>query len=161
MPRGGVKIEDNTKEVKKAMEAACLRALEIIGERAESRAAENCSPVGANGNHFPADLISEIRNSLSHSVDARKKTVTIGTSRNIGAFAELGTGKLYDPPKEKWIETAVQKGPHSGLDHWWFRDKDGNWEMGLPIPASPYLRPAIADHLDEYRDIIETELKGE
>lgn len=157
----GIQITDNTEAVLRELRENALKGLEIIGERAESYAAENCSPVGARGNHFPAELISEIRQSLTHNVDRDKMTVSIGTSRNIGAFAELGTGNLYNPPKEKWVEVVVQKGPHSGLDHWWFRDKNGDWEMGLPIPASPYIRPAIADHLDEYKNILETELNGE
>ena len=151
-----IKITDNTDSIIAAVREARGRALEIIGEQAEDNAKENCSPVGAHGQQFPGDLISNIRNSITHSVSGDR--VSVGTNLDIGAFAELGTGNLYEPP-EGFLQVGVGPGPHHGLDHWWFRDKDGSWEMGLPIPASPFIQPAISGHMEEYKNIITGELK--
>ena len=150
-----VKIDDNTAEIIAKAKAAAGRALETIGEQAESYAKEACSPVGAKGNLFPGDLISNIRNSIKHSVDGDE--LSIGSNLDIAAFAELGTGKLYKPP-EGFLVVGVSPGPHHGLDHWWFK-KGEEWIMGLPIPPSPFLQPAISGHLDEYAQIIANELK--
>ena len=58
---------------------------------------------------------------------------------------ELGRGKYYP---------GVRPTP------WVYQDAKGNWHLTHGQRANPYLKPAVADHAEEYRKIIESELKG-
>ena len=141
----GVNIEDHTGEAISAMKQAVLRALEVIGGTAEGYAAE-LTPVKT----------SALRNSFTHRVDANNQTVVVGSNMEYAPYVELGTGKLYEPPPE-WIEYQAEKG--RGLDKWYYKDEDGKWHVGLPRAGVKMLQRAIRDHLDEYKEIIEAELK--
>ena len=55
---------------------------------------------------------------------------------------ELGTGKEYQPPPE-WMENNAERG--AGI-------RNG-------VKPRPYLRPAVENHRDEYKNIVENELK--
>lgn len=100
-------IFDNTPMVKAEATAAIVRALEIIGLKAEKYAKALC----------PVDT-SNLRNSINHTV--KEKTTYVGTNVEYAPYVELGTSRMGE---------------------------------------KPYLRPSIQDHLDEYKNIIETELK--
>ena len=58
---------------------------------------------------------------------------------------ELGTGIYY---------------PGGRKTPWVYQDAKGNWHMTHGQRAKPYLKPAVADHAQQYKQIIETELKG-
>jgi len=152
-----VDITDNSAEVRAALEQAKARALEIIGGKAESYAKALCAPRGPKGNPFPTALAAQVRNSIAHK--ATKDGVAVGSNLDIAVFVELGTSKQYKAPPD-WIQTDVKPGPNSGLDKWWFYDKrKGELRIGLPMAPTPYLRPAFEKHFDEYKNIIENELK--
>lgn len=125
-----VDITDNSAEVRAALEQAKARALEIIGGKIESYA-KGLVPVDTGA----------LRNSLTHAVDG--DTVIAGSAISYSAYVELGTGKEYSPPPE-WMENNAPRG--AGI-------KGG-------VKARPYLRPAVENHLDEYKGIIENELKN-
>ena len=150
--------EDHSDECLSALDGAVARALEIVGEKVEGYAIQLAAPLGPKGRPFPSDLTSQIRNSIGHKVEG--ETVSVGSNLDIAAYVELGTSKEYDPPPE-WMENQVEKGPHSGLDHWFFFDEDlGRVRIGLPMKPTPFLRPAVERHKDEYEHIIENELKN-
>lgn len=133
------------------------RALEIIGGKMESYAKMLCAPMGPKGNPFPTGLAAQIRNSIGHRVE--KDTVSLYSDLDLAAYVELGTSREYSPPPE-WIENKVEPGPHSGLEKWWFYDEaKGQFRIGLPLPPTPFMRPAILDHKDEYKEIAKNELK--
>ena len=149
--------EDNSEACLSAVEAAVARALEIIGEKGEGYAIQLAAPLGPKGKPFPSDLTSQIRNSITHQVDG--ETVSIGSNLDIAAYVELGTSKEYNPSAD-WIKTTLKKGPHSGLDHWYFYDEDkGEIRIGLPLPPTPFLRPAVENHKAEYENILKSELE--
>lgn len=153
-----VEITDNTGQVLASMKAQVARALDIIGGKAETYSKGLCAPRGPKGNAMPNDITAPLRNSITHVVDEEKKQVAIGSNQPMAAYVELGTGKLYEPPEE-WLQTTVQKGTHSGLDKWIFYDeKEKRFRIGLPMSPTPFLQPAIKDHLDEYEEIIKSEL---
>lgn len=140
------------------MKLGVLRALEIIGGKAESYAKALVAPKGPKGNMFPDRLQADIRNSITHKVDEKAQTVTIGSNMEIASYVELGTSKLYQPPPA-WIQNAVKQGTHSGLDHWiFFDEKAQEFRVGLPLGPTKFLQPAVENHIDEYGDIIRTEL---
>lgn len=68
-----IRVVDNSAEVKQAFEDAIARALEKCGLTAEAYAKEN---ITKNGSVDTGNL----RNSITHRVDAGEKAVYIGTN---------------------------------------------------------------------------------
>lgn len=126
------------------MEEACLRALEIIGGKAESYT-KGLTPVDTGA----------LRNSFTHRVDGDKKQVTVGSNLQYSSYVELGTGKLYEPPPG-WIQSQAKRG--RGLDRWFYKDDKGKWHVGYPRKGVKMLQRAITEHLDEYKTVIIKEL---
>jgi HK97 gp10 family phage protein len=122
---------DNSKLFQEEFEAACKRALERCGMQAEGYAKE-MTPVDT-GN---------LRNSITHKVVENE--VYIGTNNEYAAYVELGTGKYAEGGRK---------------DPWVYQDDEGRWHHTNGQRAQPYLKPAVADHKQTYRNIIEDELK--
>ena len=135
---------DNTAEALEALKGASAEALEIIGGMIESYAKGLC----------PVDT-GALRNSITHRADG--KTVLVGSAIHYAPYVELGTGKEYEPPPE-WMEAHGEKG--RGLDRWFYQDEQGNWHTGYPQKPKPFLRPAVENHVDEYKRVMENELQN-
>lgn len=135
-----VKMTDNSGKVLSALDAAVARALEEIGGRAETHAKELC-PVGTPESTGKKGYRgSTLRNSITHRVDG--KTVAIGTDVHYAPYVELGTGTYFTPPPE-WMENNAERG--KGIGHSF-------------VHPRPYLRPAIENYQEEYKQVLETEL---
>ena len=131
-----VEFIDNSDEVKSEMRSALLRGLEKCGFVAEKYAKKRC----------PVDT-GNLRNSISHAVvDGDSPAAYIGTNEEYAPYVELGTGKYY---------------PGGRPTPWAYQDAEGGWHWTRGNKAQPFLKPAAADHAKQYRDIIESELKGE
>ena len=129
-----IEITDNREEIMAAMEAGVLRALEKCGLTAEGYAKKLC----------PVDT-GNLRGSITHRTAAGENAVYIGTNNEYAAYAELGTGKYV---------------PGGRQEAWTYQDAKGNWHITHGQRAKPYLKPAVADHAETYRKIIEDELKN-
>lgn len=129
-----INITDNSKEFQSAMEAAAIRALEKCGLTAEDYAKKLC----------PVDT-GNLRNSISHKVDGGEPAAYVGTNSEYGAFVELGTGKHYQGGRQ---------------EPWVYQDTKGQWHLTHGQRAKPYLKPAVADHKEKYKQIIEGEMHG-
>lgn len=129
-----IEIIDNSDLVKEEFEAACLRALERCGMQAEGYAKDLC----------PVDT-GNLRNSISHKVAEDEPAAYIGTNSEYGPYVELGTGKYVSGGRPT---------------PWVYQDEKGNWHRTHGQKAQPYLKPAVADHAQTYRNIIEDELKN-
>ena len=129
-----IKITDNSGLVKDELESAILLALEKCGLTAECYAKLLC----------PVDT-GNLRNSITHQVDDGEQAVYIGSASEYAAYVELGTGKYY---------------PGGRQTSWVYQDAKGNWHLTHGQRAQPYLKPAVADHVAQYRSIIEGELKN-
>lgn len=128
-----IDFKDNSQAVLKAMQQAVEKALEKCGLVAEGYA-KKLAPVDT-GN---------LRNSISHKVDPEEPAVYIGTNNSYAAYQEFGTG-IYT---------------EGGRDTpWVYQDAKGNWHWTRGNKAQPFLKPAVADHARQYRQIIEQELK--
>lgn len=125
-------IIDNSDEILDEFEDAVLRALERCGEQAEGYAVDLC----------PEDE-GHLKNSISHMV--KDKAAYVGTNMEYGPYVELGTGKYY---------------PGGRREPWSYKDRKGNWHTTEGQPAQPYLKPAVADHKDTYRNIIKDEMEN-
>lgn len=131
-----VEFIDNSDEVKSEMRSALLRGLEKCGFVAEKYAKKRC----------PVDT-GNLRNSISHAVvDGDSPAAYIGTNEEYAPYVELGTGRYY---------------PGGRPTPWAYQDAEGEWHWTRGNKAQPFLKPAAADHAKQYRDIIESELKGE
>lgn len=129
-----VDIYDHSAEVLAALQEAAGRALEKCGLVAEGYAKRLVRVDTGN-----------LRNSITHKVDPAEPAVYIGTNSEYGAYVELGTGKYY---------------PGGRPTPWKYQDANGNWHWTAGNKAQPYLKPAVADHANQYRAIIEDELHG-
>lgn len=129
-----VDFTDNSKEVLAAMHEAAARALEKCGLVAEGYAKKLC----------PVDT-GNLRNSITHTVDEQEPAAIIGTNNEYAAYVELGTGKYAEGGRPT---------------PWVYQDAKGNWHMTHGQRAQPSLKPAVADHAAQYRDILESELKN-
>lgn len=131
-----VDIQDNSKEVSAEIKAALLRGLEKCGLVAEGYAKKLC----------PVDT-GNLRNSITHVVDEQEPAAIIGTNSEYSAYVELGTG-IY------------AKGGGGRPTPWVYQDAKGNWHMTHGNKPQPFLKPAAHDHRDQYRQILEDELKN-
>lgn len=134
--------ENHTDEVLKALNEAAPKILEIIGLKAEKYAKALC-PVGTvESTGKKGYRGGTLRNSITHQID--DDTLSVGSNVEYAPYVELGTGPNFTPPPE-WESFDTPKG--SGIGHGYVKPR-------------PYLRPAIEEHLSEYADIIEKELKS-
>lgn len=131
-----VEIHDNSKEVSAAIKAALLRGLEKCGLVAEGYAKKLC----------PVDT-GNLRNSITHVVDEQEPAAIIGTNNEYAAYVELGTG-IY------------AEGGGGRPTPWVYQDEKGNWHYTRGNKAHPFLKPALADHTQTYKNIFEDELKN-
>ena len=129
-----VQFTDNSKEVLESMQQAAVRALEKCGLTAEGYAKKLC----------PVDT-GNLRNSITHTVDEEEPAAYIGSNAEYAAYVELGTGKYVSGGRPT---------------PWVYQDEKGNWHRTHGQKAQPYLKPAVSDHANTYRKIIEDEMKG-
>ena len=129
-----VTIQDHSAEVSDNIKASLLRGLETCGLVAEGYA-KKLAPVDT-GN---------LRNSITHTVDEEEPAAYIGSNSSYASYVELGTGKYVSGGRPT---------------PWVYQDEKGNWHRTNGQKAQPYLKPAVADHANTYRKIIEDELKN-
>lgn len=134
-----ITIQDHSAEVSAEIKAALLRGLEKCGLVAEGYAKKLC-----DGFKNPT---GNLRNSITHVVDEQEPAAIIGTNSKYGAYVELGTG-IY------------AEGGGGRPTPWVYQDAKGNWHYTRGNKAQPFLKPAVADHKDQYRQILEDALKN-
>lgn len=129
-----VRFIDNSGEILREFGEAVQRALERVGEQAEGYA-KSLAPVDTG----------QLRNSISHAVDESEPAAYIGTNLEYAPYVELGTG---------------QYNPQGRPTPWVYQDAKSDWHWTKGNPAQPFLKPAVSDHAQTYRNIIEDELKN-
>lgn len=129
-----VTFNDYSDEVLEAFDTACLRALERCGLQAEGYAKDL----------VPVDT-GHLRNSISHKVDSAEPAAYIGTNNSYAAYVEFGTGHY----------STVGGG--TPKTHWVYMGYDQKWHIGKPMKPRPYLKPAIVNHVQTYKNIFADE----
>lgn len=129
-----VRFIDNSGEILREFGEAVQRALERVGEQAEGYA-KSLAPVDTG----------QLRNSISHAVDESEPAAYIGTNLEYAPYVELGTG---------------QYNPQGRPTPWVYQDAKSDWHWTKGNPAQPFLKPAVSDHAQTYRNIIEDEMKN-
>ena len=133
----GFKITDNSDKVMSAKDTAVKKALEAIGIRAEKYAKALC-PVGTvESTGKKGYRGGTLRNSITHEVD--EDVVTIGSNVEYAPYVELGTGSYFQTPPQ-WEQFSSTKGSGEGTGY---------------VHPRPFLKPAIEDHLDEFKGLAE------
>lgn len=142
----GIEItEDNTDAILKELKLARERAMTMIGIKAEKYAKALC-PVGTPESTGKKGYRGgTLRNSITFNLKEEEDSTTmeLGTNVEYAPYVELGTGPFFEAPPE-WLEFDAHKG--SGMPG-----------VGYVRPR-PFIKPAIADHTDTYKKIIEKEL---
>lgn len=127
---------DNSAAMEAAFDAALAVGLEKCGLAAEKYAKKLCKVVTGN-----------LRNSISHKVDTVEHAAYIGTNVEYAPYVELGTG----------IYAEDGGGRPTG---WAYIDAKGIVHYHHGQKPQPYLKPAVADHAEEYRGYIKSALQG-
>ena len=131
---GGVIFNDYSADVLDEFHDAVLRALERCGSQAEGYA-KDLAPVDTG----------RLRNGISHAVSEDEMAAYVGTNVSYAPYVELATGKYTEGGRPT---------------PWVYQDDNGNWHWTAGNPAQPFLAPAVKDHAQTYRNIIEDELKN-
>lgn len=132
-----IKVTNNAKLTLEELQSACLRALERMGQQAEGYAIDLVPSPGKTGT-------GALKNSLTHKVVPSELTVYAGSDMSYAVYVECGTGKYY---------------PGGRDTPWVYQDAKGNWHYTHGQRAQPYLKPAIANHIGTYKNIVESEMK--
>lgn len=131
-----VKVNSNKQAILDEFRQQKKVALEAVGLQGETNAKMHISAVGA------VDT-GRLRNSISHATD--DDSAYIGTNVEYGVYVELGTG-IY-----------ASEGGRS--TPWSYKDDEGNWHTTVGMKPRPYLAPAVQEHVDEYKELVENYMK--
>lgn len=138
-----VELIDNSELIKNATDAQIEAALTDCGSQAEGYAKSTLTVTGRRGEGF---LINSISNTVK--VEKDRAMAYVGTNNEYAPYHEMGTG-IY------------AEGGGGRQTPWSYKDRHGEWHTTRGIRPTHFLKNAIADHIDEYKAIIEAHLKGE
>lgn len=129
---------DHSAEVLRELEIRVQSALEACGNQAVSHAKNNLTEASR------VDT-GALRNSISHQVD--DDTCYVGTNQEYAIYNEVGTG----------IYTEGGGGRQSP---WAYQDAKGKWHRTRGIKPVHFIKNAVANHIEEYKQIMEQQLKS-
>ena len=137
-----INFEDNSGVFLAELEKKKEQILTMIGLKAASNAQE-LAPVGKEeSTGIKGYRGGTLRNSITYRV-IDGNTVEVGSNVEYAPYVELGTGPHFVPPPE-WERFEAEKGKGVGKAY---------------VQPRPFIRPAIEDHKEEYKDIAENVLK--
>ena len=130
-----VNLISHLPELLEEAESQITVALEKCGLVAEAYAKREC----------PVDT-GALRNSITHTVDTGERKAYVGTNMEYAPYVELGTGIHANGGRQT---------------PWVYKGEDGKFYTTSGQVANPFIKPAAADHAEEYMSIIISTLKGE
>ena len=133
-----VNLTDNTQQIQQELQTKIQAALEAAGNQAVSHAKENIASAGRIG------ATGDLRNKMNHMVVGQE--CYVGTDVSYAIYNEVGTGIYLE-------------GGGGRNTPWSYQDEHGDWHTTRGIKPIHFLKNAIQDHVDEYKAIIEEELK--
>lgn len=130
-------IKDLSEEAKQASHQQLLNGLVRCGMKMQEYATK-LAPVKTGA----------LANSVAFKIEPDEKSAYVGSNSEYAAYVEFGTGKyseLGGTPKERWV----------------YYDKAHDvYRMGYPQRPRPFIRPAVANHIKTYQNILVNALKG-
>lgn len=141
-----IRIEnDRTDEFIKEMHEAVQKALELVGIEAEGKAK---TYIGASP---PRVDTARLKNSITYST--AKKPANMSYTWDKGSHSKRPAGSGVTKSQGGEEESSVYIGTNV--------EYAAYVEMGtVRMAANHFLRNALANHKDKYKEIIESELKG-
>ena len=128
---------DNSAQLMSELETKIQAALEAVGNQAVSHAKQNITSASRVDS-------GALRNSMNHLVKGNE--CYIGTNTSYAVYHEVGTGIYLE-------------GGGGRQTPWSFKDSSGKWHRTRGIKPIHFLKNAVANHTDEYKAIIEAQLK--
>lgn len=130
-------IKDLSEEAKQASHQQLLNGLVRCGMKMQEYATK-LAPVKTGA----------LANSVAFKIEPDEKSAYVGSNSEYAAYVEFGTGKyseLGGTPKERWV----------------YYDKAHDvYRMGYPQRPRSFIRPAVANHIKTYQNILVNALKG-
>ena len=143
-----IKIHDNSGQFLDEMENKVSKALETIGLVAEGYAKRLC-PVGTpESTGIKGYIGGTLRNSITYALDGKPATIDSYTDNAGNIKGHYSGTAMYDIglSRSVYIGTNVEYAPYV--------------EMGTSrTKAKPFLKPAVAHHSNEYKQIVEQVMK--
>lgn len=133
-----VKLEIHVDEIKGQLNSKVIKALTKCGMTAEGYAKKLCDGFKHSG--------GTLKNSITYTVNEEERSVSIGSAMEYAAYTELGTG-IY------------AEGGGGRPTPWVYKDEKGNWHRTHGKRPHPFIKPAVAEHIPEYKAIIKDTLR--
>ena len=130
-----VTFTDNSAQYLNEFNSACNAALEAIGNQAVSHAKQT---VAENRQSHTGGLLD-----INHKV--QQDVCHIGTNTKYAIYHEMGTG-IYI--------AGGRKTP------WSYRDAEGEWHTTRGVNPLHFLKNSVANHMDEFKNIVIKFLKS-
>lgn len=132
-------------DLKKKLERISGRAVDTIERKSALKVNLAMSGHAKERAHV---ITGNMRNSIDSTgfVENGSEGVSMGITAHAlySIFEEYGTGSKGDSDV-----------PHTTKPFWiYFDESDGVFKVGRPREAHPFMRPALYDHIDEYKSII-------
>ena len=145
-----IEIHDNSEEIANEIKSALLRGLETCGLVAEGYA-KKLAPVGTpESTGIPGYIGGLLRGSITHAVSGKQPSISTyqdNAGKRRGSYSGTAPEEGDSNKKAVYIGTNVEYSSYV--------------ELGtIKMDAKPFLKPAVADHANTYRKIIEKELKN-
>lgn len=142
-----VVLEDNSGLIKKATKKQLRVALKACGAQAQGHAVDYATQKGVVDTGL---LRNSITFALSGSAPAKKEYHSDrGKKKKSGKYE--GNAPEEENAQTVFIGTNVEYAVYNELGHKTLKGKE--------VAARPFLRPALENHMEEYRDIIESTLE--
>lgn len=134
-------FKDDSRKVLEILEQKKDKILEEWGLQGEKNAKDNLTA-------FPRVDTGNLRNRVTHQ--AQGDDEYIGTNVEYAPYVEYGTGPLAEGDSPGRQEVP-----------WFYKsEKDGKWHTSYGMKASHFLKRALSEHVDEYKQIVDNELKS-
>jgi hypothetical protein len=134
------RIVDHSQEIINATDEAIYNALYIIGAKAADYAA-GLAPVDTG----------LLKNSMTFAMSGEEPILKKYSSDDGEKEGEYSGAVPKDEMMAVYVGTNVEYAPHIEYGH--------KTRSGKTVKGKPFLKPAIENHMDEYKHILEEELK--
>lgn len=163
-----VTIDDHSPEVLEALRNAVERGLMAIGEKAETYAKDNIEAQGAvDTGRLKNSITYALKGHDGHTLkytEAMQKAGQQATPQSVSVSdadtVYIGSAVYYAPYIELGTGQYAATGGGTPKPSWVYQDEFGRWHRAYPQKPRPFLKPTVADHAAEYRELLKQSLEN-